>query len=378
MTTTQDAVAREQQDLADFRRSVRSFLAAHGDPDRVPDFGTDRDVSAVAATWRRGCAELGLAGLGVPEAFGGDGAALAYQVIAWEEAGRVVSPLPLTTTALAIALLLATDDLEGQEAWLPGIARGDTIVVPALQERAHDWSLDLLDTRAEKRDGGWRLEGAKDWVVDLDVADVVLVWAGTDDGPGLFAVEASAPGLRRETVPSLDPTRGLGRLELSGAPAQPVGRPGAISAEPALLVGALALAAEQLGVASRALESAVAYATERTQFGRPIGSFQAIKHLLADRYVEVEALSASVHQTARATDAGDPRARLLTHLCQAVGSDVALAAAGASVQVHGGLGFTWEHTAQLFFKRATFDRQWLGTPDHHRERIARLTLDSNE
>lgn len=376
----------EDQDHLDFRRSVRSYLQRRVPTSRVRDLATEGNANGRSATerlalWRQLCSELGVAGLCVPEEFGGQGAPASYQAIVLEEFGRTLTPVPMMSTAvLAPTALLESGDADACWRWLPSIVRGELIATVAAVERPHDWDLRTIETKATRSDGQWRVTGAKPWVIDGDCAEITFVLADTEDGLALFAVGLDDESVRREPSATLDHTRPSAAVRFDGAPADLVGSlgHGRTVIEATFQRAAVALAAEQLGVAARALEMAVEQAASRVQFGRAIGSFQSIKHLLADRYVEVESLRASVWHAARTLDDDPEQIALLVHLCQAVGSEVALEAAGANIQVHGGIGFTWEHDAHLYFKRATVSRQWLGTAEYHREKVAALMLDATE
>ncbi|MGH1565295.1 acyl-CoA dehydrogenase family protein [Mumia sp. DW29H23] len=381
MSRMADLAQVEDQDHRDFRRSLRAYLEQRLPVSRVRELVVDGedvgDATQRRALWRHLCGELGVAGLCVPEQYGGQGAPSTYEAVVMEELGRSLAPLPMISTAvLTVAALLAADDEDACRRWLPPIARGDLVATVAAAERPHDWDLQAIETTAVWNGAQWRITGTKPWVVDGDCADVVLVLAGTEDGPGLLAVDLTDETVRREAGATLDPTRPVAVLRFVDAPAELVGAlgRGRDILDASFRRAAVALGAEQLGVAARALEMAVDHATQRVQFGRPIGSFQAIKHLLADRYVEIEGLRASVRHAARALDDDPEQVPLLAHLCQAVGSEAALEAAGATIQVHGGIGFTWDHDAHLYFKRATVSRQWFGTPEHHRDKVAALML----
>lgn len=365
---------------SDVRASLRSFLGDHAPMAHVrrvvggPE-GLDR------ALWRRLCQDQQLAAMAVPEEYGGIEAPFAVQAVVLEELGRALTPVPyLSTVVLAAKALLLSGDDHACRAWLPRLVAGDVVATVTAVEDPHDWRLDRLSTSAAMDGAGWRVSGAKSWVLDGAAADVALVLAATPEGPGLFLVKTSDRSVTSEPARTLDPTRPLATLVLDGSPALPVGRPGA-GRDVVLAThqhAAVALAAEQLGGAQRTLEMAVDYARGRTQFGRPIGAFQAIKHLLADQLVDNEALAAAVRYAADALDERPEEVPLLAHLCRAVGSETYVAAAASCIQVHGALGYTWEHDAHLYFKRATASRMWLGSPDHHREQVAAIMLDDEQ
>jgi alkylation response protein AidB-like acyl-CoA dehydrogenase len=216
------------------------------------------------------------------------------------------------------------------------------------------------------------LDGHKSFVLDGHTADLILAVARTDGGLSLFAVPAPAPGLTRTELPALDQTRRLARCEFAATPARLIGAPGDATAilSRTLDVAAVALAAEQLGGAQRALDMAVAYAKIRHQFGRPIGSFQAIKHRCADLLLEVESLRSAVGYAAAAVTEDSSEVPVVASLVKALASDTYFHVAAENIQIHGGIGFTWEHDAHLYFKRAKASELFLGDASYHRERLA--------
>ncbi len=286
------AIATEQQELRD---AVRRFLADRAPLPRVrelmeaPD-GIDR------AVWQQAGAQLGLQGIAIPEQYGGAGFSFAEQAIVLEELGAALYGGPyLASAVLAATALLSAPDEAARSALLPAIASGRTVATLAVTEDDGSWdpaAVRLTATSAAP-DGGWILDGHKSFVPDGHTADLILVVAATGSGLSLFGVQAGAAGLKRRALPTLDQTRRLARLEFrSVSAARLIGAPGEAGAVLArtLDVAAIALAAEQLGGAQRALDMAVGYAKTRHQFGRPIGSFQAIKHRCADLLLEVSSL----------------------------------------------------------------------------------------
>ena len=364
------SVSTEQREL---RESVRRFLAERAPLTRVRELmetadGTDPDV------WRQASAQLGLPGIAVPEEYGGAGFSFAEQAIVLEELGAALFTGPyLASAVLAATALLASDDQETMKDLLPGIAAGESIATLAFTEDGGSWDPASIRLTATKNDG-WRLDGHKSFVLDGQAADLILAVAttGTDGTLSLFAVTSTAEGLTRRALPTLDQTRKLARLSFNHTPAQLVGEPGAARAvlDHTLDVAAIALAAEQLGGAQRALDMAVAYAKVRQQFGRPIGSFQAIKHRCADLLLEVESLRSAVGYAAAAVAADSTEVRVLAPLLKAYASEVYSHVAGENIQIHGGIGFTWEHDAHLYLKRAKASELFLGDASYHRERLA--------
>ncbi|GAA3978931.1 acyl-CoA dehydrogenase family protein [Actinomadura viridis] len=364
------AFGSEHEEL---RRTVRAFLAATSPESEVRRLmesvrGHDQDV------WARMGAQLGLQGLAIPEEYGGGGGGPVETGIVMEEMGRALLCAPyLSTCVLATRAILASGDRGAARELLPGIACGVTVATLAFSEPDRDWN---APARAAVRRSGTRLllDGAKDLVLDGGTADLILVTAEGEAGPGLYAVPGDAGGLTRTPLSTLDPTRRLARLEFDGTPAHPVGGAGEA---PRVLASALdhaavALAAECVGGAGRMMETAVGHARERVQFGRPIGAFQAVKHACADMYVEVESARAAA-QHAMWTAAGDtaalPAAAALAKSCCA---DAYMRVATETIQVLGGIGVTWEHPAHLYFRRAKVSQILFGDPGHHRETMVRL------
>jgi alkylation response protein AidB-like acyl-CoA dehydrogenase len=366
----------EQREL---RESVRRFLAERAPLTKVRDLmetadGTDPDV------WRQASAQLGLPGIAVPEEYGGAGFSFAEQAIVLEELGAALFTGPyLASAVLAAAALLASDDTETMKDLLPGIAAGETVATLAFTEDGGSWDPASIQLAATKdTTSGWRLDGHKSFVLDGHAADLILAVAATQaetetDGTlSLFAVTSTAAGLTRQALPTLDQTRKLARLSFNHTSARLVGELGAARAvlDHTLDVAAVALAAEQLGGAQRALDMAVQYARVRQQFGRPIGSFQAIKHRCADLLLEVESLRSAVGYAAAAVAAGSTEVPVLAPLLKAYASEVYSHVAGENIQIHGGIGFTWEHDAHLYLKRAKASELFLGDASYHRERLA--------
>jgi alkylation response protein AidB-like acyl-CoA dehydrogenase len=362
------AYGSEHEEL---RSTVRRFVGNRSplaEVRRVVDTPGGYDARA----WSQMTGQLGLAGLAIPACYGGVGFGWVEFAIAMQELGAGLVPSPLfASVALAASALLASDDETAKKEFLPGIADGATRAALATVEADGDWDPDAVHSRASVSSEGFLLSGEKHYVVDGAVADLILVSARTDVGLSLFALDANAPGLRRVEVPSLDQTRSLARLEFHATSARLVGNDGAARPvlERAYDVAAVALAAEQAGAAERCLELTVRYAKERSQFGRPIGSFQAIKHRCADLLVEVESAKAVADFAALAA-AQDPAALpAAASVAKAVCSDAFVRVATFAVQVHGGIGFTWEHDAHLYLKRAKSAELFLGDAARHREQL---------
>lgn len=351
-------VTEEQRELRD---ALRRFFA-----DRSPAAEVRRLMETAEGhdpkVWAQMAEQLGLQGLAIAEEHGGAGFGVRELAVVFEEMGRAVVCAPFLATITAAAALEAG---EGGHDLLPGIADGSVIATLAVAEDGGSW--DPADVEARFEDG--LLRGAKNFVLDGHIADLVLVAARSEDGVGVYAVEDVSRLVRTPAV-TLDQTRKLARIEFDGVPARKVGGEDAIRR--ALDVAAVALAAEQLGGAQKTLDMTVEYAKVRYQFGRPIGSFQAIKHRCADMFVLVESARSAVLNAAAAADESPRELPAAAALAKAYCSDAYFHTAGEAIQLHGGIGFTWEHDAHLYFKRAQGSRQLFGAPDRHRERLAGL------
>ncbi len=364
------AFTDEQEQL---RAAVRRFLA-----ERSPEAEVRRLMDTVEgydpAVWARMAEQLELPGLIIPEAFGGGGFGFVELVVVLEEMGRALLCAPYLSAVQAATLLLSCDDAEARKDYLPGVAHGSTLATVALTEASGRWDEPGVTLPATPGGGtGWTLSGEKLYVLDGHIADLVLVAARAPAGVSVFAVERGATGFTAEPMDTLDRTRKQARLTFAATPARPVGAEGA--GWPALArmldLAAVALAAEQVGGAQRVLDMAVEYAGVRSQFGRPIGSFQAIKHKCADLLLEVESARSAAYHAGWAA-AGDPaELPAAASLAKAYCSEAYAHAAAENIQIHGGIGFTWEHPAHLYYKRAKSAELLFGDPDHHRERLAR-------
>lgn len=353
----------EQREL---RESVRDFLAATSPVSEARRLMAAGD-SLDPAVWHRLAGELGLAGLGIPEDYGGSGAGPVEQMIVAMEMGRVLLCAPyLASAVLAANALLESGDAGAQRDLLPGIAAGTTIASLAVAEDDGVWRAEGGRTRAASTGAAVTLTGGKSFVPDGHVADLLLVVAQADAGPSLYAVTGDAPGVtRRRAVPDDQASR-LATVDFDGAAARPVGAAGSAPAVVGrtVMLGRAALAAEQAGGAQRCLELAVAYAKVRQQFGRPIGGFQAIMHKCADMAVEVESAQVSAHYAALAAAGGAGDLPLAASMAAACCGAAFEHAAAESIQVHGAGGFTADHDVHLFFQRALAAQRVFGGQDH--------------
>jgi alkylation response protein AidB-like acyl-CoA dehydrogenase len=372
-------------ELAALRDSVRDFLAAKSGEQQVraaieTERGYDEDL------WREMASGLSLPGLALPEEYGGDGFGFTELQVVLEEMGRALTPSPfLASAVLAAGAILAAGDEVAAKAYLPGIASGQTTAALAVAESAGLWSFDQLATTARPAgDGsagdssaGWLLAGTKQFVLHGATAGLVVVAAHTAQGPGFFAVQAgqAGPTLTRTSLRTLDLTRPVASLQFNDTPATLIGAAGAAgpALDAVLDLAMTAVAAEQAGAARACLEASAAYARERHQFGRAIGSFQAVKHKCADMLVKVELGQAAATEAARAA-AGDPDAAPLPQaaaVAHAVCSESLMFVAAENIQVHGGIGFTWEHPAHLYFRRAKATQLMFGGPGFYFEHLLR-------
>ncbi len=363
------AFSEEQEEL---RKSVRRFLE-----DKSPETEVRRLMETTEgydpAVWSQMADQLGLQSLIIPEQLGGSGFSYVELIVVLEEMGAALLCAPFfSTVALATNALLTCGDKSAQEYLLPGIAAGETIGTLAFTEDSGRWDVDGVTLAASKTGDGWALSGHKSYVIDGHVAGLLLVVGRTDSGISLFGVKADADGLSRTSLPTMDQTRKQARIEFSDTPAWLIGTEGgaAEGLSKTLDLAAVALAAEQVGGAQRCLDSAVDYAKTRIQFGRPIGSFQAIKHKCADMLLEVESAKSAAYYAGWAAAEDSDELPVVASLAKSYCSEAYFHAAAENIQIHGGIGFTWEHPAHLYFKRAKSSELMLGDPAYHRELLA--------
>jgi alkylation response protein AidB-like acyl-CoA dehydrogenase len=363
------AFSDEQEEL---RRSVRRFLE-----DKSPTTEVRRLMETTEgfdrAVWDQMANQLGLQALAIPEEYGGAGFGYVELIVVLEEMGSALLCAPyFSTIGLAANTLLSSGDEAAKKDLLPGIASGECVATLAITEDSGRWDLDAVTLTAKGGGAERRLDGHKMFVIDGHSADLLLVAARTDKGLSIFAVGADAPGLTRTALATMDQTRKQARVEFAGTPARMVGEEGA--AVPMLSrtldLAAVALAAEQVGGAQRCLDMSVEYAKTRIQFGRPIGSFQAIKHKCADMLLEVESAKSAAYYAGWAAAEDSEELPVVASLAKSYCSEAYFHAAAENIQIHGGIGFTWEHDAHLYFKRAKSSELMLGDPTYHRELLA--------
>jgi alkylation response protein AidB-like acyl-CoA dehydrogenase len=363
------AFSEEQEEL---RKSVRRFLedkSSEAEVRRLMETPEGYDP----AVWTQMAQQLGLQGLAIPEEYGGSGFSYVELVVVLEEMGRALLCAPyFSTVALAANLLLTSGDEDAKKDYLPGIASGDTIATVAFTEDSGRWDEAGITMEATEGDGGARLNGHKMFVIDGHTANLILVAARRSGSLILYAVEGDAPGLTRTPLSTMDQTRKQARLEFNDVPARQIGGDdqGWATLSKTLDLAAVALAAEQVGGAQKVLEMAVEYAKVRVQFGRPIGSFQAIKHKCADMLLEVESAKSAAYYAGWAAAEDNDELPVVASLAKAYCSDAYFHATAENIQIHGGIGFTWEHPAHLYFKRAKSSELMFGDPTYHRELLA--------
>jgi alkylation response protein AidB-like acyl-CoA dehydrogenase len=379
------AFNEEQEGL---RTAAQGFLSDHSSPAQVrkimeSETGYDPEV------WRRIGGELGWTSVIIPEAYGGVGLGYVELIALMEEMGSALLCAPFfSTVCLAANALLTGGTEEQKQEHLPRIAAGETIATLAFTEAAGRWDASGIALAVDRHGSDFVLNGTKTFVVDGHTADLLIVAArrqGSDgqEGISLLVVPAGTPGIERRLLPTMDQTRKQAEIRFTNVrvPASALmGNEGDgwSILSPTLDRAAIALSAEQVGGAQRCLDFSVQYAKERIQFSRPIGSFQAIKHKCADMMLEVESARSASYYAGWAASVDDAELPVLASLAKAYCSDAYFHCAAESVQIHGGVGFTWEYDVHLFFKRAKSSETLLGDATYHRELVAqRIALPSH-
>jgi alkylation response protein AidB-like acyl-CoA dehydrogenase len=360
----------EQEALRDVMRAFLQRYSSEAEVRTVMEGVTGYDATA----WKTAADQIGVQALAIPEEMGGAGYGLDELTIVMEETGRSLFPAPvLSTTVLATSALVLVGDPVAQK-YLAGIAVGDLIATVAVSEALLHWDPADISVKAEKSEGDWKLSGSKPYVLDGASAGLIIVAARTADSVSLFAVEAGADGMTVDPLDSMDRTRRFARLTFDATPAVLLGEAGEgwETLRGVYDRALVALACEQVGGAQAALELTVQYVNMRQQFGRPIGSFQAIKHRCADLLVEVESARSAAAYASTAVAAAADDASVAASIAKVYCSRAFYHVAAECIQMHGGIGFTWEHPAHLYFKRAKSSEALFGWPAHHRERIAAL------
>jgi len=370
----------EEQEL--LRDTARKFLDSECPTKFVREMmATEHAVTD--AFWRQ-LAENGWLGITYPEAEGGSGLGLVDLVVLMEEIGRAVMPGPYPATVLlGGAAIAAVGSPEQRREWLPRIAGGEVKATLALTEPNARWDAAGITATAREARGGFTLTGAKMFVPDAHLADVLIIAARSrdgstmEDGVSLFLVPKDAAGLTIRRLPSVDETRKLCEVTLENVAVPGSALLGELHQGWAPLQrvidrAAVALSAEMCGAAQRVLDMTVDYAKLRVAFGKPIGTYQGVKHKCADMLVEIENAKSLTYYAAWAVDEGEADAPLAVSMAKAAASDAGRKVCAAGIQLHGGIGMTWEHDLQLYLKRAKADEVMFGDATWHRERIARL------
>lgn len=361
----------------EFRAVLRRYFQDHCPPAEArrlmqTEAGWDK------AFWRALNDDLGLGGVHIPEAFGGQGFGLVELGIVLEEMGRALVCAPYFSSSVLAATAISNIGTEADKAeLLPGLCLGETTAALAITEPDGLWEPDAVKTAATRAGAGWRLSGVKSFVVDGRTADLILVVARDGTELGLFAVDAGAAGLERRALTVLDPTRKLARLDFAGVEARRIGE-GDITAAltRTLQIAAVALSHEMVGGAEKLRESALGFAKLRVQFGQPIAAFQSMKHKQADMLVDVELAKTAAYVAAAsgddaAADFAAPEFAALAHMAKAAACEAYLQTAIHTIQIHGGVGFTWENDTHLWFKRAKSSEVFLGDGAWNREQMMR-------
>jgi len=362
------AFSEEQETLREF---VRNFLEEKSAEAAVreqmeTDEGFDPDV------WQQMSEQMGLQSLIVPEEFGGQGFGYVELIVVLEEMGRALLCAPFfSSVVLAANTLIHSGDETAKADLLPKIASG-TIATLAFTEENRKWDESGITMQASESANGYTLDGSKMYVLDGNTAEIILVAAKTANGVSLFHVDAGADGLTRTSLATMDQTRKQSKLDFSGTPATLIGEEGKgwDTLSTVLDLAAVGLAAEQVGGAQMCLDMAVEYAKVRVQFGRPIGSFQAIKHKCADMLLEVESAKSAAYYAGWCAAEMNDELPSTASLAKAYCSEAYFHSAAENIQIHGGIGFTWEHPAHLYFKRAKSSELLFGDPTYHRELLA--------
>jgi alkylation response protein AidB-like acyl-CoA dehydrogenase len=363
------------------QQSAREFFARECKPERVRELMAT-DTAYDDGLWRA-MADQGWTGLIIPEEFGGLGLSLVDLIAVSEEMGRACLPGPFLSTLWAAALIDRAGGEGQRKQYLEPIAAGDMKATVALLEGDADWNPESVQLRAEKDGKEFRLRGRKEFVTDAEVADLIICVARGNDGLVLAPIEKGAKGMKIAVTPGVDATRKLYSVEFEDvvapeADALAFNTRTLDAVESATATAVVALCAEMLGVMQWTLENAVEYAKTRQQFGKQIGVYQAVQHQLADMFLMTEGARSAVYYAAWTVSENDPSAKLAVSVAKACSSDAAREVGNRGAQVHGGIGFTWEHNLQLYYKRAKASEIMFGDANYHREEIARKVVDGDE
>ncbi len=363
------AFTEEQEEL---RNIVRSFMEDKSPETAVRDL-METENGYDPAVWSQMAEQLGLQSLIIPEAYGGQGFGYVELIVVLEEMGRALICSPFfSTVVLATNAILQSGNEDAMNKLLPGIASGETIATLALAEANGRWDADGVTLQATGAGDSVTLSGEKMFVIDGATANLIIVAArGDGGGVHLYTVDGDASGLTRESLSTMDQTRKQARLSFDNTPATHLADTNDFAMLSSILdLAAVGLAAEQVGGAQFVMEMAVQYAKDRVQFGRPIGSFQAIKHKCADMLLEVESAKSAAYYAGWCAAEMNDELPSVASLAKAYCSEAYFHCAAENIQIHGGIGFTWEHPAHLYFKRAKSSELMFGDPAYHRELLA--------
>lgn len=363
------------------QQSARDFFARECKPERVRDLMAT-DTAYDDGLWRA-MADQGWTGLIIPEDFGGLGLSLVDLIAVSEEMGHACLPGPFLSTLWAAALINLAGAEGQRKQYLEPIAAGDMKATVALLEEGADWNPEAVGLRAEKAGKEFRLRGRKEFVTDAEIADLIICVARGNEGLVLAPVEKGAKGMKIAATPGVDATRKLYSVEFEDvvapeADALAFNTRTLDAVESATATAVVALSAEMVGGMRWTLETAVEYAKTRQQFGKAIGVYQAVQHQLADMFLMTEGARSAVYYAAWAVSENDPSAKLAVSIAKAYCSDAAREVGNRGAQAHGGIGFTWEHNLQLYYKRAKASEVMFGDANYHREEIARKVVDEPE
>jgi alkylation response protein AidB-like acyl-CoA dehydrogenase len=363
------------------QESARAFFARECSPERVrslmaSETGYDEQL------WR-GLADQGWTGLIIPEEYGGLGLGLVELAAVAEEMGRACLPSPFVSTVWAAALIARAGNEGQRNQYLDAISQGELKATVALLEESADWNPDSVELRAELDGKNLRLSGRKEFVTDAEVADLIVCVARGANGLLLVPVERGAPGLEIIPMPTMDATRklyavGFNDVVVPAANALDYAPSVRAALDEAADIATVVLCAEMLGGMQWVLETSVEYAKTRQQFGKPIGVYQAVQHQCADMLLLAESARSATYYAAWAVQERLPQASLAVSVAKAYSSDAAREVGNRGVQVHGGIGFTWEHNMHLYYKRAKSSEVLFGDGNFHRERIASQVIDETE
>lgn len=361
--------AVSEADRAALRESVASLLNRRSSEAEVRRL-METEHGYDTATWRQMADQLGLQGLIIPDSYGGSGFTFAELGVVFEEMGKALYCGPFLATVLASAALLECEETLRKE-HLPRIAAGELIATVAVEPWLAGGGFSPTVSAAYSG-SGWQLDGQADFVLSGLHAELIVVLAGVEGKPALFAVSGDSANLARTPLDTTDRTRKQARLDFTAVPAALIaeGTRATEIAQRICVIGAVALAAEQAGGIAEVLRMAVSYAQTREQFGRAIGSFQAVKHTCADMLVLATSAAAVARKAAAAVSADFGDLRVLAGVAKSYCSEAFIEAAADNIQVHGGIGFTWEHPAHLYLRRAMTSNVMFGDAGHHRELLA--------